>query len=26
LDESMKWINTSIIINDWVVRFNELDM
>ena len=26
LDENMKWINTSIIINDWVVRFNEMDM
>lgn len=26
LDESMKWINISIIINDWVVCFNELDM
>ena len=26
LDESMKWIQTSIIINDWVVRFNDMDM
>lgn len=26
LDENMKWINTRIIINDWVVRFNEMDM
>ena len=26
MDENMKWINTSIIINDWVVRFNEMDM
>ena len=26
LDESMKWINTRIIINDWVVRFNDLNM
>jgi len=26
LDESMKWINTRIIINDWVVRFNDMNM
>lgn len=24
LDENMKWINTRIVINDWVVRFNEI--
>jgi len=24
LDENMKWINTRIIINDWVVRFNDI--
>ena len=26
LDESKKWINTRIIINDWVVRFNDMNM
>lgn len=25
LDENMTWINTRIIINDWIVRFNEFD-
>ena len=24
LDENMKWINTRIVINDWVVRFNDM--
>lgn len=24
LDQNMKWINTSIIINDWIVRFNDI--
>ena len=26
LDEKHKWINTRIIINDWVVRFNDMNM
>ena len=25
LDENMAWINTRIIINDWIVRFNDFD-
>ena len=25
LDENMTWINTRIIINDWIVRFNNFD-
>ena len=25
LDENMAWINTQIVINDWIVRFNEFD-
>lgn len=25
LDANMAWINTQIIINDWIVRFNEFD-
>lgn len=24
LDENMKWINTRIVINDWIVRFNDM--
>jgi hypothetical protein len=24
LDENMSWINTQIIINDWIVRFNDM--
>lgn len=25
LDENMTWINTQIVINDWIVRFNKFD-
>ena len=24
LDENMSWINTQIVINDWIVRFNDM--
>ena len=25
LDENMAWINTQIVINDWIVRFNDME-
>jgi hypothetical protein len=26
LDDGLKWINTRIVVNDWVVRINNMDM
>jgi len=26
LDDSLRWINTRIVVNDWVVRINNMDM